>query len=634
MTHLADWKRAVAAFGAAGGVVFVGTAHASPTIEDLAPPEAVFVLSFEGWDALDEGMQRAGFSDLLASPEINRFIDKAFDRETLNEAWDALAREIGYQEDRLPLLRGPVGAAMWGMEPDTATFMMSIDFMDDAALFDSLLESLADYGVGRGLIAMREEEIDDARLISYEWIGDDEQAGLDFGDTRGRGGTMAYFDGGFLSMYAVMPELRDEAGELPAPEKIAASLLRDLDGLWMMRTGSTLITGSADDAALIDAWRRADERRPGVGGEAFYLDAMAMHPRGSLGHVVINTGRWIDIFTESLEAAGPQDGMPDVTAWMRELGVADLRSISAALHMDTADGMAETTIGIHAPEREGLLSLMDVRTERFDPPPFISAQASSVSRTLFDFQGVPAMIERMMNLLEPEMRAEFEAGYRQAEPFLTPILRTLGPEVYLIETISQPHTATSEQMLVAMRVREEHIIENTLAMVAPLIGLESRRFEGRRIWSVGGAMADFVPVAVGLGDGHVFISETPVVEDALRRLEGVGERLGEQPAYRDSTRSLDATSTVMFVDLDQTIPFALWQLRNAEEVYEESIREIWADNEEWIEQMLERHRESLPDWLDDLPSADQILEHVGHIAAEMLPSDDGFRGRWFITRPE
>lgn len=619
--------------GAAAGMMLLGgVAHASPTIEDLAPPEAMFVLSFDGWDALDGAMQRAGFAELLASPEINRFIDKAYDRETLNEAWDALAREIGYREDQLPLLRGPVGAAWWGTDADTSTFMMSVDFMDDAALFDSLLERLADYGVGRGLVAMREEDLGDATLMSYEWIGEDEQAGIRFGDGHRRGGGMMRGMGPGLDL--PLPSMRDEEGELPSPEAVAASLLRQLDGLWMMRTGSTLITGTADDAALIEAWRRADERRPAVGGEAFYLDALAMHQAGSLAHVVVDTSRWIDALAESLEADAQPGEMPDIAGWMRELGVAQIGSISAALHMNTPDGMAEMSFGIHAPERVGILELLDVRAERFDPPPFISAQASSVSRLLYDFQGVPALIERVLDLLEPEMRAEFEAGYRQAEPFLTPILRTLGPEVYLIETISQPHAVDSEQMLVAMRVREEHIIENTLAMVAPIVGLESRRFEGRRIWSIGGPMADFVPVAVGLGDGHVFIAETPVVEDALRRLEGGGERLGEQPAFRASTRSLDGTSDVMFVNLDRTIPFALWRLRNAEEVYEQSIRDIWADNEEWIEQMLERHRESLPGWIDDLPSADEILEHIGHLAGEAYPADDGFRGRWILTRPE
>ena len=78
--------------------------------------------------------------------------------------------------------------------------------------------------------------------------------------------------------------------------------------------------------------------------------------------------------------------------------------------------------------REGLLALFDQPIGRFEPPAFVTADASDVRLVNFDFGAVVPLVNQVIATLpqEAQFQAQALAGFATAAA--GPILQTLGPE--------------------------------------------------------------------------------------------------------------------------------------------------------------------------------------------------------------
>jgi hypothetical protein len=177
----------------------------------------------------------------------------------------------------------------------------------------------------------------------------------------------------------------------------------------------------------------------------------------------------------------------------------------------------------------------------------------------------------------------------------------------------------------------------------PMVGFESRDFQGNQIWSppAGGMMLGDA-IAIGMGAGWVFIGPTPGVEDSLRQAGAPdNSKLASEARFKAAVRPLGNQGIgYSYADLGPMFEWFEWYGKNAEKIVEAQTAKMFgedppADDEErqWREDAKKNALENIPAWMKDPPPMALVKKHIGDVVAEYKSTADGFEGRSLVLRP-
>jgi hypothetical protein len=597
-------------------------------ITRVAPPKAAIVVTIPSFSKLQGSFESSELGKLWHEPGVQDFVQE-MSADASKRLGDFL-KELGAESKDLKPPTGGVGLALYmptsakakpdHKREDDSRIVMGADAGENAAAWKELLEKLID------------KAAKDKDLTSEE----DTVAGVHV---------------------TVLKPVYKEAKDLPPPPKKADDSDEDDDGpvepeqtgfaqfvggsaehpgaLTIAWIGSTVIAAN-DTKALehaIDAQQGRDS--DSLAGEAEFKAALDQQPADAQASVYVNVGLMLSqTFERAIaERAGMEegDGSPDPVKFLGALGLSQVKYVSAGFRMDTPQAVSEIALGVLCPEKKGLISLLSEPLGAFDPPSFIAPDAASVTRVSFRFDKVYDVLRDVAATLPEEQSKQFLAGLDQSVNLVKPGVDALGPAVWFVGSYRQPLDQDSAMNLVAIDVKDQAVVSNTLSFFAGQAqGMaESREFQGNTIYTV-----DFLKLSVGLGFNRLFIGPTPAVENALR-LAGAADapRISGEAGFKDATQGFGTEGVIQsYSDTGQTLRWLLWSAQNADKIAAAQIEEAGLEPEQ-KEKILQHIRDSRPKWLEKLPGVEVLLRHIGDSAAELHPTPDGFRGRSLMLKP-
>ena len=603
---------------AAAALTLLLPAHAlADDIAELAPPRSFLVVSIPDWAELTRTFKASDLGRLWEEPSVKSFVDKL-----IQEPGDDLAEFLGDANVELQDLAPPAGQlglalylpAKWPeMQPWEALpnphLLIAADLGDNADAWEDALERLIDHGTAEKHITTETETFAgvEIRIIKpiYEETNtpaDGEDDEMDFQTDEATGGI-----GGFLGGSG-----------------------KDPRNLYIGRVGNTLVAASEMPTleSAIDALSGKDQ--DSIADSQDFRDAALQRRSGELAYAAFLPAH---ILTPSAENSGAG---AESAKMLGALGLSSVKAVSMGLRLDTQDALVEATFAVLAPEKTGLLTLLEPSAGAFEPPAFVPPDAADISTFNVNFARIPDLVRAFAAAMPEEQRQFILGGFDQMANIIVPTLEAMGPGVHYITSYRQPLAADSSQVTFAVDLKDPGVVTNTMTFVMGQVpgAFEPRDFEGNTIYSAPTPVGTF---ALGIGFGRLFIGQEPGVENAMRlagRVGGDGERLADEPRFRDAARLLAPGGVAYsYTDMEQTLRWTLWEMQNAaavaEKEYEEWLRDMdEADREEFLKGL----REGLPEWVDDLPPAEVFLRYIGDSITEMESTTDGFRGRSLILR--
>lgn len=449
-------------FVLAGGLSLglTGVLAAQPSrFADLAPSNTAVIIDIPNFGAARGSLERSGLMALWNDEALRNWFDEAT-KEPLEEMREGLDT-LNLTMDDLKAPSGVSGLAFWldapADRPTEGEFHMLVaaDFGEEA---DTMAETI------KTMIERGEEE--DAFEVGYDQFGDIEIVVL------------------------TMPEPEDEWGMDDNPFS---------NKLHYARHGSFLTLSSSMDAMedALDAIGGKDIES--AADSADLAATLAQHPDGVQGYAaLLNAPLFAQ--TQRLAEADALEVPLDILA---AAGLLEVRAASIGLNLEPRMGLMEQTVGVLMNEKKGLFSLMDVEPQRFQPPAFVGADSAAINMFQLDLPGILPLVRQIVNDSEdPEMQM-IAQQLPMAEQMAGPILGALGTRIYVAQSYSRPFSVTSERFLVAIDLKDREAFNNALAGIAPMMGLETRDFQGNQIWSMpmGG---DF---AISTAGGFVYMGD-------------------------------------------------------------------------------------------------------------------------------
>jgi hypothetical protein len=589
-----------------------------PTIADAAPAESLLVASVKDWTTMKAAFDRTGYKALWSTAEVQALVSEVA-KEMASEFETALT-EAGIEKEDIVYPTGAIGMAMFMTEPlDTVaeriatlegemhvgTLAMA-DFGENADKFDALLEKFYDNQAEKFGSEIKQTSHGDLTITSMIPKAEDD---------------------------ADEDEVEVEEGEWDAP---GTDLVMPFDNdeneasFHLVRTGTTYIFSDSIETLHEAIDRALDPTRPSVAEESSYVRSLGQHPEDLAGSVVFSVHPVVRLMAASMtaEQRAFDETAPDMSVILDAMGLMGVETASFGVRLDTPDAMMETTIGVLAPEKKGVLSMFQSGTPSFNPPSFVPSNASSVWQLVIDFKQIPQVVASVIESFPEPVRGQASAGYGQAQPIVQSVIDALGSDIYMAQTIAQPLGPKSQRTLVGIRITDALVFSNLATTYAPMAGLEGREFQGAQVFEQKDA-----GIAVGLGAEWLFVGTTSEVEDALRRAGAPGDDLlGEQERFKAAASELEGDAVMSsYADMDQTVRYLLWSVAHAADIADAQMAAFGMD-EEARREMREAMEADQADWIRMLPSAEVILEHIGDTVGELRPSDDGFRGRTLFLR--
>jgi len=487
----------------AAAAVLAPIAAGDVTIADLAPRDAVVVLSVDDYAAAKAAFERTGFHDAWMEPSIQEWFEEAT-KDMMAELSDAMDQIDADVEDLAPP-EGPAGMALWLQPPAEGEFEPSMqllvvgDFGDEGAdkMYDMLLAAI-DEGETEGEVIVDRDELKGVEILTLTEpkADEEEDADADADDD-----------------WEDWEDWEEPSG--PAIEEVHVA-----------RSGSYILATTSKDRI-----ERSIERLAGDDLESVRLDREFQTAVSRLGdhdgYAVVLTRPLLDL-ARAMEGAQDDDGFgaaPPIMTYLDALGVSEVSSAAIGVKLDGDKGMMQSRGLVRAGEMRGVLALFDAPTVPFEPPAFISADVAEVMMYQVRFSEVFNIARAVMAQMPPEVASQ--AGMLgMVEPMVGPLLAQLGPQLYIATTYERPFSATSQKMLVALKVKDEVALSGFLAQQAAAVGLQGREFQGSQIWTMPEGGNPMMPIpmegSLGLGYGHLFIGATPQVEGALRQAAAPG----------------------------------------------------------------------------------------------------------------
>lgn len=592
-----------------------------PTIADVAPSESMLVVSVPDWSSLKARFDRTGMKTLWATNEVQALV-KELAKESA-EGFEEMLTELGLEKDDMVYPTGAIGAALFfadslanvteqvaSLEGDLDTdAILLADFGDNADKFESLLERLYDVASEKHGAEIRQTAYGDATITSVIPREEEAEAEDDMEDDE--------FEDFDMPGVGMLFPFETDPGEIPA--------------LHLVRLGSTFMMG--DSIATLESAidRAGDPGRASVAEDTTYIQSLAQHPDDVGATVFFRAGEAIRLFAAQMTASQREwnESAPDMAVVFDALGIMGIQAASLGVRLDTAEAMAESTIGVLAPEKKGILSLVRRGAPSFQTPAFVPADASSVSQIVIDFSRIPEVARGVIDSLPEEVREQANMAYTQAEPIARSIIEAIGPDMYVAQTISQPLATDSQTTLIALRLSDPLVITNLATTFGAQMGMQAREFQGSQIFE-----QDMVAMVAGVSAEWLFIGQKASVEDAIRRVGSPGDDLlSAQDGFKAAAAFLKGDAIVsQYQDTERTIRYVLWSLEHADEIADAQLDALEID-EEFKQQIRDARAAEQRDWVRLLPPAELITEHIGDSVGEMQPTPDGFRGRTYMLRP-
>ncbi len=589
-----------------------------PSITMVAPKDSIAIVTIPNWAMMRTAFDKTSMANLWREPSVQRYIDdlteqmksESADATRMLTRWRDFAREMDEPT-------GAVGLAvhMAQTKSKEADFppqnlphvILLSDFGDGAEKAESEIVKLLREGVADGLIKLDERSEDGIVRYTIEFVEKANDEGADDDEMNG--------DDDF--------DFDDEGG----PD------LDHLDTMHLARVGGSLILASHDETfgrCLRDL--RAG-RGDGLADQPLFKDAMAQV--GTDNHmsatIMLTDGLRQQIRTAL--ADGPMLPIPipvDFPKLIEALGLTEFKAASVGMKFNTAAADVEQTIGLLSNGKRGLFSLLDAESSAFNPPAFAPADAISVGRFTVKFDQLMGVIRNVATIFPAEMKAEIDGGLQAFEGSFGPALRALGPNVYTTTSITRPFSATSEQQLVAIECKDELAVNNAVLAFAGQIGAEARDFQGFQVYDGG-----FVPTAIGIGAGHVFIGTSEAVENGLRAASkpAEGSKLADEPRFRKAVAALKGQgNSYSYMAGRESVEFSYWRIQNAGKIALAQLREAGIeispeDEDEYTNEAMEK-------WTKNLPPVEDIAKHIGDAVSVFRPSPDGFQFTSLVLRPK
>jgi hypothetical protein len=586
----------------------------------LAPPKPVIVVNIPDFTRLRERFERSELGKLWDEPGVKAFVEEVSDKAS--KRLGEFLKELGAESKDLKPPTGAVGLAMYLPPGDKAKgahkfepypFVVA-DAGENAASWKDLIEKLIERGVSDKELTVEEDTYAGVKVQTLKPT--------------------------YKEPEAAKPKGEDDEEDAPPPQPkgfagFVGGSKDHPEALHVAWNGNTLVASTNlkhVEGALDGLQGREIES---LSSDAAYTDSLAQHPADSNAFVAVDLGRVIsESMKDAMEARRDRElGPPPVDhdKVLEYVGLGRMGLVSLGVRLDTDDALVDTSIGVLVPEKKGIFSLLSDPLGAFDPPGFVPADAAGVTRVSFRFDKLYDLIRGFAPLLPEEDRAQFSAVMEQGVNLVKPALDTAGPGVHMVATYRTPLASDSQQMVVAIDVKDQGVVSNTLTFFTGQAGgmVESREFEGNTIYT-----SEAVGMSLGVGFGRVFIGNTPAVENAMR-LAGRADapKIGQEPGFKEAARAVSPEAMMQsFSDMAQTLRFQYWVAQNADKEYEKSIDELGLD-EETRTRLLKNYREHRPTWPEKLPPLETILAHIGDSVSEMRPTPDGFRGRTLILRP-
>jgi hypothetical protein len=561
-------------------------AHAAAdefTIADLAPEHAMIIVGVDDMSQAKAAFDRTGMNKVWNDPSVQKWFAE-MSSEFMDEITTTL-EEVGFEKDDLTIPAGATGFSMWltapeedSIEPNMHMFLFA-DYKNDADAMHQLVVELIEKGEEEDSFSLSQDDYRDVPIFTMK--APEQDADEDEWNTQSGPLEMAY----------------------------AAH-----DGHLFVATDADLLHHAIDTVMGDDT--------DTIGADDAYRAAVSMTGASNI-HATVLIQPLINMYAE------------DMSAMMDTLGFSDIQSISMGAALDTANGVMETTYALHVPEKNGLVALLDHPAGSFSPPAFISDDVATFTTFKFDFAGIPALLQKIMQQM-PDGGGMI-AGML---PMVQPILENLGPDIHMTQSFERPFSPDSQKQLFVIEVKDANILAQTISSTGAMMGLQSRDFMGNQIWSAG-AQGMGVDISIGLGFGHLFVGPTPIVENAMRLASNPGDNaLSASDNFKRAAATTGRGIGFSYSDLRQTMEWADWYMSNMEQIIEKQIAQAFAGipdeemDEEWRDQLIEDAKGEIPSWMRSAPQiGDLIVEILGDSITEYRSTPEGFVGTTVMLRP-
>lgn len=579
-----------------------GTALATGDFARLAPPDAGLVINLADYARAKAQLVATPLGRLIEQPEIAHLIEDA--RTAQMASFDKLTDELGIDVEEWPEPAGMVGFAliMRPIEHDEwspafqPTFVSAIDFGDGIVEIQRIVEAVVDKGLDQGLIEIQTDTVGQVEVISITSVP------IDQGDDAPQPGDPLY-----------------------EPPTGLRAMLSGLQNATIAISDSTFYVGSDKDQVMDMLDRARGTDLPAIADDDRFNAALAQHPEGTTDYVVAMPGQLglIESFASGMGLLMPP-GL-DITQILTNLGITGMKAISVSANLESPDAQAEFTLGVLDPEKTGLVSLLDITDEPWDPPSFVTPDAIAATRLLIDFPRLPEVVREFFTTLPLELQDELSMPFEQVMALVEPVAPLLGPEVYIVQTLERPFQPESAGQLFAIPTTDEMPLSNIL-LVASGGALTSRDFGATKIYddSTGA-------VSVAVAYSTLFVGTPTMVESALRLAAAdAADDLSDEPAFQDAMRPLPSTGNALqFTRTLSILDFTLWAAQHAQDIAAQQLRAAGYSEEE-VAQYVQSG--TTPEWAKSI-TIDTLARGVGDISMEIAPSPDGFRGRILLHPP-
>ncbi|MGA0173496.1 MAG: hypothetical protein ACO3NL_07585 [Phycisphaerales bacterium] len=465
-------------------VAFALPAMAAPplSIRDVAPKSSAIVVGGDDLKAAWTRLQETPLWGLWSSEEMQAAIKPVL--EELREASKEMATELGRPDDELSM-PASFGLAIFTQMDEEIGFerpfvLGFVDWGDDAGSLE-IVEAMFDQAEKDGGLQRTDLKGEVVRVVS---LGDEDEEEMDddFGDPFGMD---------------------------------PMSGLADFDNIYLMKNGSRHLLAS--DLVVLEDLLAA-------------IDGKAVEPIGTTNDFKDTYGLLGDpdvyamLLTSNLQkmlASGEAAFMLATAQPILSQVFGDIRAHAVGMSVDQGGAMVDQRLAMTVPgPKKGLLSLITMDTAVEPPPAMVPSDAIGYGRMNIRFDAiVPTLREIVAGLGEME-REQMEGMLMQFAPMMEQAFGAMEPTVRIYNSVRMPVDVDSMETLVAIPCTDLTRLEPLVAMMGPGMGLMRRDFQGQAIYS-----DEFSPMAIGLGQGHLFLGPAAAVEQSLRGVPADDEGL-------------------------------------------------------------------------------------------------------------
>lgn len=609
--------------GLALGMTMAASA-APPSIVELAPDSTILVAGVGNAQATMERLKRTPMWGLWQSEQMLE--TRAEMMEQMEGGIDEMLQELGLERDSVQPPTGELGFALFTVEDE------------ELGLPGPAFLLVADYGENADATA----ELFDAAMKKAEEEG---ELVYEERDVLGRTVRCFLVNAGMEGEEEPEEGLPPGMGGMPEPEEM---IQRFFSEIYFVREGSAFMLCS-DMAALTGAFEACDG-----------AEHAGLAQREDFQAVMRQIGAQ-DCFGALLTRdLGPLISAYDPTMMMMTIGpmlgqfIGDIKGFGTGIRLDGPVAMLEQTLSVYMPNgKTGLTALMDTQTPRGDVPGFVGPNTLSYTAMNFEFDGMPAFIERVMQMLPflapPPPQGEGEMDAPTPQEMMAQLFSCFGREIHVVQALNRPIAIDSLKQFTAIECIKPEELDNFLSAMGLQMGLERRDFGGRRVYTMDmsglGTMAPMptqsgmmgeTSMSVGIGGSLAFIGPTSAVEQAMRAVgDTENASLADEPAFRRAVAMLQRDEVIAwgYGDFVTTME-AQAEIMNLQ--MEQLMAELQAEDPEMAAEFEDLDMTGITMGMEFLEEIDYDLlrQYIGPSAWEAVATEDGFLIRSYVLAAE